>query len=120
MTQNNDSPTLEVVQYATGQVWRTITYSSRKIEVADAKQKWSSVLDVSDSESKLWCYKEQYWIGTWNARSMDLNNLDVVMKEIARLNIYILRISELKWTGIGGFNSPINMTLINMGKNLIQ
>ena len=99
MTQNNDSPTLEVVQYATGQKWRAITYSSRKIEVADAKQKWSSVLDVSDSESKLWCYKEQYCIVTGNVRSMDQGKLHVVKQEIARFNIDILGISELEWTG---------------------
>ena len=31
--------------------------------------------------------------------------LDVVKQEMARLNINILRISELKWTGMGEFNS---------------
>ena len=50
---------------------------------------------------------------------MDLHKLDAVKKEISRLNIYILRISELKWTGIGGFNSNDPM-YITMGKNPIQ
>ena len=44
-------------------------------------------------------------IGTWNVRSMNLGKLEVVKQEMARVNINILGISELRWTGIGGFNS---------------
>ena len=51
------------------------------------------------------CYKEQNRIGTWNVRSMNQGKLDVVKQEVARLNINILGISELKWTEMGGFNS---------------
>ena len=43
--------------------------------------------------------------GTWNIRSMNQGKLDVVKQEITRLNIYILGIIELKWTGMGEFNS---------------
>ena len=50
------------------------------------------------------CYKEQYCIGTWNVRSMK-GKLEVVKQEMARLNIDILGITKLKWTGIGEFNS---------------
>ena len=49
--------------------------------------------------------KEQYCIGTWNVRSMNQGKLKVVKEEIARVNIYILGISEIKWTGMGDFNS---------------
>ena len=49
--------------------------------------------------------KEQYCIGTWNVSSMNQVKLEVVKQEMARLNIDILGISELKWTGMGGFNS---------------
>ena len=49
--------------------------------------------------------KEQYCIGTWNVRSMNQGKLEVVKQEIARVNIDILGISELKWTTIGEFNS---------------
>ena len=49
--------------------------------------------------------KEQYCIGTWNVRSMNRGKLEVVKQEIARVNIDILGISELKWTRIGKFNS---------------
>ena len=51
------------------------------------------------------CYKEQYCIRTWNVRSMDQGKLEVVKQEMARVNIKILGISELKWTGMVEFNS---------------
>ena len=62
-------------------------------------------MDVTGDESKVWCYKEQYCIGTWNVRSMNQGKLEVVKPEMARVNVNILRISELKWTGMGEFNS---------------
>ena len=52
-------------------------------------------------ESKFQCCKEQYHIGTWNARSMNQGKLEVVKQEMARVNIDILGISELNWTGMG-------------------
>ena len=55
--------------------------------------------------SKVWCCKEQYCTGTWNVRSMNQGKLDLVKQKMARVNIDILGISELKWTGKGKFNS---------------
>ena len=55
--------------------------------------------------SKVQCCKEQYSIGTWNVRSMNQGKLEVVKQEMARVNINILGISELKWAGMGEFNS---------------
>ena len=55
--------------------------------------------------SKVWCYKEQYCIGTWNVQSMDQGKLEVVKQEMKRVSIDILGISELKWTRMGEFNS---------------
>ena len=63
------------------------------------------LLDVTGDRSKVRCYKEQYCIGTWNVRSMKQGKLEVVKQEMARLNIDILGISELKWTETGEFNS---------------
>ena len=51
------------------------------------------------------CIKEQYCIGTWNIRSMNQGKLEGMKQEMARMNIDILGISELKWTGMGEFNS---------------
>ena len=60
---------------------------------------------VSDGESKVWYCKEQYCVGIWNVRSMNQHKLAVVKQEMARVNIDVLKISELKWTGMGEFNS---------------
>ena len=42
---------------------------------------------------------------TWNVRSMNQGKLEVVKQEMARVNIDILGISELRWTGMGEMNS---------------
>ena len=62
-------------------------------------------MDVMGDGSKIQCGKEQYCIGTWNVRSMNQGKLEVVKEEMARVNINILGISELKWTGMDEFNS---------------
>ena len=49
--------------------------------------------------------KEQYCTGTWNVRSINQGKLEVAKQEMTRVNIYILGISKLKWTGKGEFNS---------------
>ena len=87
-------------QYATRDQWRN---NSRKNE--GAKVKTYPVVDVTGDGSKIRCYTEQYCIGTWNVRSMNQGKLKVVKQEMARMNIHILGISELKWTGMGEFNS---------------
>ena len=89
-------------QYATGDQWRN---NSRKNEEMEPKQKQHSVVDVTDDRSKVQCCKEQYCIGTWNVRSMNQGKLEVVKQETARVNIDVLRMSELKRNGIGEFNS---------------
>ena len=62
-------------------------------------------MDVTGDGSKVRCCKEQYCIGTWNVRSMNQSILEMVKQEMARVNISILGIRELKWTGMGEFNS---------------
>ena len=47
----------------------------------------------------------KYCIGTWNVRSMNQGKLEVIKQEMARVNMDILEISEIKWTGMGKFNS---------------
>ena len=59
---------------------------------------------MSGGENKVKCYKEQYYIGTWNVGSMNQGKLNVVKQKMARLNINILGISKLKWMGMGEFN----------------
>ena len=62
-------------------------------------------MDVTGDGSKVRCCKEQYCIGTWNVRSTNQGKLEVIKQEMARVNIDILGISKLKWTGMGEFNS---------------
>ena len=89
-------------QYATGDQWRN---SSRKNEGMEPMQKQYPVVDVTGNTSKVrWC-KEQYCIGTWNVRFMNQGKLEVVKQDMARVNVDILGIIELKWTGMGEFNS---------------
>ena len=89
-------------QYDIGEEWRN---SSRRTEEAEQKRKQGTVVDGSGGESEVQCCKEQYCIGTWNVRSMNQDKLEVVKQEMARVNINILGISELKWMGMGEFNS---------------
>ena len=89
-------------QYATGDQWRD---NSKKNEGVELKQKQHPVVDVTGDGSKVLCCKEQYCLGTWNVRSMNQGKLEMVKQEMARVNVNILGTSELKWTGMGEFNS---------------
>ena len=55
--------------------------------------------------SKILSCEEQYCIGTWNVQSMNPGKLEVIKQEMARVNVDILGVSELKWTGMGEFSS---------------
>ena len=92
-------------QYATGDQWRN---NSRKKEEMEPKQKQHPVVDVTDDRSKVQCCKQQYCIGTCNVRSMNQGKLEVFKQEMARINLNILGIGELKWTGMGEFNTEDN------------
>ena len=88
--------------YATGDQWRN---NSRKNKGMEPNWKQQPVVDVTGVRSKVQCCKEQYCTGTWNVRSMNQGKLEVVKQEMTRVNVNILGISELKWTGMGKFNS---------------
>ena len=67
-------------------------------------------MDVTGVRSKVQFCKEKYCIETWNVRSMIRGKLEVVKQEMARVNIDILGISKLRWTGMGEFNSDDHYT----------
>ena len=90
------------VQYATGDHWIN---NSRQNEGMEPKQKQYPAVDVTGDRSKVQYCKGQYCIGTCNVRSMNQGKLEVVKQEMARVNVDILRINALKWTGMGEFNS---------------
>ena len=111
-----DLPRSLGAQYATGDQWRN---NSRKTEGMEPKQKQYPAVDVNGDRSKVQCCKEQYCIGTWNVRSMNQGKLEVVKQEIATVNIDILGISELKWTGLGEFNSD-DIISTTAGRNPLE
>ena len=82
-----------------------IRNNSRKNEEMEPKQKQHPVVDVTGDGREVWCCKKQCCIRTWEVRSMNQGKLEVVKQEMARVNINILEISELKWIGMSEFNS---------------
>ena len=92
-----NSPSLVGAQYITGDQWKN---NSRNNEETEPKQKQCPVVDMTGDGSEV-----QHGIGTWNVRSMNQGKLEVVKQEMARVNIKILGINKLKWTGMGEFNS---------------
>ena len=101
-TLKDELPRSVDAQYTTGDQWRN---NSRKNEGMKPKQKQYPVVYLTGDRGKVRCCKEQYCIGTWNVTSMNQGKLEVVKQEMTRVKIDILRISELRWTGMGEFNS---------------
>ena len=101
-TLKDELPKSVSAQYATGDQWRN---NSRKNEETEQKQIQHPVVDVTGNGSKVRYCKEQYCRGTWNVRSINQRKLEVVKQEMARMKVDILGISELKWIGMGEFDS---------------
>ena len=99
--------------------WRSVGNNFRKNEGMEPKQKQHPVVDITGDRSKVRCCQEQYWIGTWNVRSMNQGKLEVVKQEMARVNVDNLGISELKWSGMRNLTQ---MTIISttVGKNPLE
>ena len=85
--------------------WIRVENSSGKNDEAEPMQKQHPVVNVTGDGSKVWFCKEQHCIGTWNVRPMNQGNLEVVKQDMARVNMDILEINELKWTRMGELNS---------------
>ena len=86
----------------------------------EPKQKQHPVVGVTGDGSKVRCCKEQYCIGTWNVRSMNQGKLEVVKQEMARVNINILGINELKWTAMGEFNADDHYIYHSCGQESLR
>ena len=86
---------------------------------AKAKKNQYPGVDVTGDGSKVRCCKEQNCIITWNVRSMNQGKLEVVKQEMSRVNIDILGISKLKWTGMDEFNSD-DHCIYNCGQESLR
>ena len=67
-------------QYGTGDQWRN---NSRKKEEMGPKQKQHPFVDVTGDRSKVQYCKGQYYIETWDVKSMNQGKLEVVEQEMA-------------------------------------
>ena len=85
-TLKDELPRSVGAQYAAGEQWKN---NLRKNEEMEPKQKQHPAVDVTGDGRKFQCYKEQYYIGTWNVRSMNQGKLEVVKQEMARVNIIV-------------------------------
>ena len=101
-TLKDELPRSVGAQYATGDQWRN---NSRMNEGMEPKQKQHPAANGTGDGSNVQCCKQQYCIGTWNVRFMNQGKLELVKEEMARVNVDILGISELRWTGMGELNS---------------
>ena len=73
----------------------------RQSQSKNSTQLWMWLVTEAGSDAG----KSYICIGTGNVRSMNQGKLEVIKQEMARVNIDILGISELKWTGMGDFHS---------------
>ena len=74
---------------------------NRWIQRKNNTQLWIGLV----TEVKLDLLKKTKCIGTWSVRSMNQGKLELLKQEMARVNVDILGISKLRWTGMGEFNS---------------
>ena len=117
LTLKDELPMLVGTQYVSEDQWKN---NPRKNEETEPKHKQHPVVNGTGDGSKVQCYKEQYCIGTWTVRSTNQGKLEVIKQETARVNVDILGISELKWTGMG--MNLTQMTIIStiVGKNPLE
>ena len=101
-TLKEELPRSVGAQYTTGDQWKN---NSRKNKEMLPKQQQQPVVDVTGHGSKVQGCKEQHCIGTRNVRFMNQGKSGMFKQDTARVNIDILAITELKWTGMGKFNS---------------
>ena len=116
-TLKDELPKSVGAQYATGDQWRN---NSRKYEGIEPKQKQHPAVDETCDRSKVRFCKVQYCIGTWNVRSMNQGKLEVLKQEMARVKVDILGISELRWTGMGEFNSHDHYYIYYCGQESLR
>ena len=101
MTPEDEPHRLVGAQNDTGEEQRN---NSRKNEEMKPKQKQHPAVDVMSDRSKVRCYKEQYFIGSWNVRSVNQGKLEMVKQEMIRVKINFSAMSELKWTAMSECN----------------
>ena len=105
MVPNGRPPRPISTKNATGEEQRSLSSNLGCYDADGSKPSGSPFADVVLDERKdLRCMKT-HQIATWNVRGMNVGKLDIIKNEMTRLNIDLLGISELHWTGNGFFKT---------------
>ena len=98
-------PQANKYQNATGEEQWSLSSNLGCYDADGSKPSGSPFADVVLDERKdLRCMKT-HQIATWNVRGMNVGKLDIIKNEMTRLNIDLLGISKLHWTGYGFFKT---------------
>ena len=104
----DESPRLEGSDLDTGEGRTTVTSTCSEDDAGVLKPQGGTAADNATTERTAVSHRnlrEKMRIGTWNVRSMNQGKLDIVKREMERIDVNLLGVSEMKWTGMGHFKS---------------
>jgi hypothetical protein len=105
MVPSGETPGPRGISLATGEEHRDDQSSGGISDVDRTNPSGLLSADVATSKMRFLRCTKVTKIGTWNVNGMNIGKLDIVKKEMNRLNIDILGVSEVHWTGNGFFNT---------------
>ena len=92
----------------TGEGRTTVTSTCIEDDAGVLKPQGGTAADNATTERTVVSHRnlrEKMRIGTLNVRSMNQGKLDIVKREMERIDVNLLGVSEMKWTGMGHFKS---------------
>ena len=104
----DESPRLEGSDLDTGEGRTTVTSTCSEDDAGVLKPQGGTAVDNATTERTVVSHRnlrEKMRIGAWNVRSMNQGKLDIVKREMERIDVNLLGVSEMKWTGMGHFKS---------------
>ena len=96
---------LEGSDLDTGEGRTTVISTCSEDDAGVLKPHGGTAVDNATTESTVVSHRnlrEKMRIGTWNVRSVNQGKLDIVKREMERIDVHLLGVSEMKWTGIDG------------------
>ena len=105
MVLESGPPRLDGIKMATGDELTSRWSKGRQNDALSLKPRGRAEAEDSTAEKPGVRWTKPHRLATWNVRGMGMGKLDVIKQEMDRLGIEILGVSELKWTGMGHFDS---------------
>ena len=105
MVLESGPPRLDGIKIATGDELTSRWSKGRQNDALSLKPRGRAEAEDSTAEKPGVRRTKPHRLATWNVRGMGMGKLDVIKQEMDRLGIEILGVSELKWTGMGHFDS---------------